>query len=66
MCVLMFVGRQGVGGEEGGAHHFALFFAVDEVVVVLHGDEFVPAVAVGDVLQGLELPGGHLQELAIL
>lgn len=32
---------------------------------VLHGDEFVPAVAVGDVLQGLELPGGHLYELAI-
>ena len=47
------------------AYHFALFFAVDEVVVVLHGDEFVPAVAVGDVLQGLEFPGGHLQELAI-
>ena len=62
----MYGGRE--GGREGGegAYHFALFFAVDEVVVVLHGDEFVPSVAVGDVLQGLELPGGHLQELAIL
>lgn len=27
---------------------------------VLHADEFVPAVALGDVLQGLEFPGRHL------
>ena len=55
----------GCGGRGGGgSYHFALFFAVDEVVVVLHGDEFVPAIAVGDVLEGLEFPGGHLLGLA--
>ena len=41
------------------AHHLALFFAVEEVVVVLHGDEAGPAVEVGDV-EGLgKLPGVH-------
>ena len=47
-------------GGRGGRYHFAFFFAVDKVVVVLHGDEFVPAVPVGDVLERLEFPGGHL------
>ena len=41
--------------------HFALFFAVEEVVVVLHADELVPVVLGGDVLEGLEFPRGHLQ-----
>jgi len=36
------------------------FFTVDEVVEVLRADEFVPVVLVGDVLEGLELPGCHL------
>ena len=41
------------------AHHLALFFAVEEVVVVLHGDEAGPAVEVGEI-EGLgELPGVH-------
>lgn len=40
--------------------HLSFFFAVDEVVVVLHGDELVPVVLVGDVLEGLEFPGCHL------
>lgn len=39
--------------------HLVFLLAVDQVVVVLHADELVPAVAVGDVLQLLELPGGH-------
>ena len=30
-------------------------------MVVLHGDEFVPVVSGGDVLQGLEFPGCHLR-----
>ena len=41
------------------AHHLALFFAVEEVVVVLHRDEARPVVEVCDV-EGLgELPGVH-------
>ena len=30
--------------------HFSLFFAVDEIVVVLHADELMPSVFFGDVL----------------
>ncbi len=41
------------------AHHLALFFAVEEVVVVLHGDEAGPAVEVGDIECLGELPGVH-------
>jgi hypothetical protein len=41
------------------AYHFPLFLAVDEVVVVLHRDELVPAVLLGNILQRLELPGSH-------
>ena len=33
-------------------------------MVVLHGDELVPAVAGGDILEGLEFPSGHLRKLA--
>ena len=39
--------------------HLALFLAVEQVVVVLHGDEARPAVALGDVLGLGELPGMH-------
>lgn len=39
--------------------HLVLLLAVDQVVVVLHGDELVPAVALGDVLELLELPRRH-------
>ena len=41
------------------AIHFALFFAVEEAVVVLHADEFCPAVALGTVLEHAELIGSH-------
>ena len=41
------------------AHHLALFFAVEQVVVVLHGDEARPAVQVGEVERLGELPGVH-------
>lgn len=40
--------------------HLALLFAVEEVVVVLHTDEGVPAVALGDVIEVLEFPCVHL------
>ena len=39
--------------------HLSLFLAVDQVVVVLHGDELVPAVLLGNVLKCLEFPSGH-------
>lgn len=39
-------------GVAAVGEHFALFSAVEQVVVVLHGDEFVPAVLIGDVLEG--------------
>jgi hypothetical protein len=39
--------------------HLALFLAVQQVVVVLHADEFRPAVPLGGVLQQGELPGPH-------
>ncbi len=41
------------------AKHLPLFFAVEEVVVVLHGDEAGPAVEVGNVEGFGELPGVH-------
>ena len=43
--------------------HLTLFFAVDEVVIILHRDELVPVVLLGDVLQALELPGCHLMDV---
>jgi hypothetical protein len=52
--VLVILEHVEVGGEK------FTFFAVYQVVVVLHAGEFVPAVLVGDVLEGLELPGCHL------
>lgn len=39
--------------------HLVLFFPVDQVVVVLHRDELMPAVTIRDVLQLLELPRRH-------
>ena len=39
--------------------HLALFFAVDQVVVVLHRNELRPAVRFGHVLGLRELPGVH-------
>ena len=44
-------------GEQ--AEHLALFLALHQVVLVLHGDEPGPAVQVGDVLHLGELPGPH-------
>lgn len=41
-------------------NHLALFFSVKEIIVVLHADEFVPAVPFGNVLKHLEFPGRHL------
>jgi versiconal hemiacetal acetate reductase len=45
--------------ERNGWHKF-IFFTEEKVVEVLHADEFVPAVTLGDVLQALEFPGCHL------
>jgi hypothetical protein len=39
--------------------HFPLLFAVDQVHVVLHGDEAGPAVEIGRILGFGELPGVH-------
>src|SRR5690606_522516 len=39
--------------------HLALFLTVDEVVMVLHGDEARPAVEIGGVLRLGELPREH-------
>ena len=44
---------------EAERNHLALLHAVDQVVVVLHGDEPGPAVHVGGVLRLGELPRGH-------
>ena len=41
-------------------NHLAFFFAVEQVVEVLHADELGPAMRSGDVLESLELPGVHL------
>ena len=62
--------RQAPAGERAPGHdgdpligaqrqHFALFFAVQQIVVILHADEGCPAVLPREV-QGLaELPGVH-------
>jgi hypothetical protein len=42
------------------------FLAVDEIVVVLHADELVPTVLLGDVLESLELPCSHLLNVSLL
>ncbi len=39
--------------------HFALFLAVEEVVVILHADEFRPAVFLSAELNHGELVGPH-------
>ena len=44
---------------EAQRDHLPLLLAVEQVVVVLHGDEPRPAVPVGDVLRLGELPGEH-------
>ena len=44
---------------EAERNHLALLLAVDQVVVVLHGDEPGPAVRLGGVLRLGELPGEH-------
>ena len=51
--------RQGDAGAGAVGVHLALFLAIDEVVVVLHGDEASPAVGGGEHLQLGELPGEH-------
>ena len=40
-------------------HHLVLFLPVNQVVLVLHGDELRPVIALGDVLETLELPRVH-------
>ena len=56
---------EGAPGDDADAfgfaegHHLALFFAVEKVVVILHGDEFGPAVGGGEVEGFGELPGEH-------
>lgn len=40
-------------------HHLPLLFTVKQVIVVLHGDKLVPSVLFRNILQSLELPGGH-------
>jgi hypothetical protein len=44
-------------GEQ--AEHLALLLPRQQVVLILHGHEGRPAVAVGRVLHGGELPGPH-------
>ena len=41
------------------SYHLTLFFAVQQVVVVLHRYEFVPAMLLSNVLQSLKLPCCH-------
>lgn len=41
-------------------YHLALLLPVDEVVVVLHRNELVPAIGFGDVIERLEFPRWHL------
>lgn len=40
--------------------HLSLFFSIEKVIVILHRNKLVPTVSFGDVLERLELPGGHL------
>ena len=42
--------------------HLALLLAIDQIVVVLHADELMPAAVFGDILQRLEFPGVHLPQ----
>ena len=39
--------------------HFALFFALNQVVLILHADEARPAVQIGGIQRLGELPGVH-------
>jgi hypothetical protein len=41
------------------AEHLALLFALQQVVLVLHGNELRPAVQLGSVLHLRKLPGPH-------
>lgn len=41
------------------------FLPIDQIVVVLHADEFVPAMFVCNVLQHLELPSFHLRDVNV-
>src|SRR5208337_1981840 len=45
--------------ERAERHHLALLLAIDEVVVVLHRDEFRMTPGAGDVDHARELPGVH-------
>jgi hypothetical protein len=42
-----------------GVYHLPLLLAVDQVIVVLHGNKFVPAILLRNVLQRLKLPASH-------
>lgn len=41
-------------------YHFTLFLPIEEIVVVLHTNEFVPTIFVRNGLKHLEFPCGHL------
>ncbi len=56
------IGLQGISANalvDAAGDHLAFFFAIDQVVVILHRDEARPAVQVGGVLGLGELPGEH-------
>ena len=47
-------------------NHLALFLAIDEVVVILHGDELRPAAPLRRIEQAFELPGEHARRADVL
>ena len=57
--------RQGTPGNDADAfglakrNHLALFFAIEQVVVILHGNKTGPAVQFGEIERLGELPGVH-------
>ena len=57
--------REGTPGNDADAfglakgNHLALLFAIEQVVVILHGNETGPAVQVGEIERLGELPGVH-------
>lgn len=46
---LVTSGRKGEARGRG-TYHFSFFFSVEEVIVVLHGDELMPTMFLRDIL----------------